>query len=100
MKAKDILEWVVMENIEGEYLHFLDVPEAGDNGWEQNKEWWIDNMDGCPPSPIESGCYLLYYQSLICDTIFCGGAYHVPDAQIEIPTNSGFDYIYLYKVED
>lgn len=100
MKAIQILEWIIKESIEGEFLNFVDVPEEGENEWQQNEEWWNAWCGGCPPYPIPSGRYLYYYQSAICDTIYFNGQYHKPDAQIEIPTDNGFDYIYLYKVEE
>ena len=100
MKAINILTWIVKESIEGEFISFVDVPEEGENEWEQNEGWWNTWCGSCPAHPIQSGHYLYYYQSAICDTIYFNGQYHEPDAQIEIPTDNGFDYIYLYKVED
>ena len=101
MKAIQILEWVVKESIDGEFLNFVDVPEEGENEWQQNEEWWNVWCGNYPPHPIKCGHYLYYYQSAICDTIYLNGQYYGPDAQIEIPDDkSGFDYIYLYKVED
>jgi len=100
MKAIQILEWIIKESIEGEFLNFVDVPEEGENEWQQNEEWWNAWCGSCPPRPIQSGRYLYYYQSAICDTIYFNGQYHEPDAQIEIPDENGFDYIYLYKIEE
>ena len=96
MKSKDILTWVIKESIEGEFLNFVDVPEEGENEWQQNEGWWNAWCGGYPPRPIPSGHYLYYYQSAICDKIYFNGQYHEPDAQIEISS----DYIYLYKIEE
>jgi len=100
MKAIHVLEWVVKESIDGEFLNLVDVPEEGENEWQQNEEWWTVWCGGCPPCPIPSGRYLYYYQSAICDSIYFNGQYYEPDAQIEIPDENGFDYIYLYKTEE
>lgn len=100
MKAIEVLSWIVNESIEGEFLNIVDVPEEGDNEWNQNEEWWVNQFGMYPPCPIEDGRYLYYYQSTVCDTIYFNGQYHVPDAQIELPTEDGFDYIYLYRLED
>lgn len=96
MNAFEILEWICQESISGEDLDLVDVPDVE----TQTKEWWCDTMGGCPPHTIPSGSYLYYYQSAICDTIYFGGQYHQPDAQIEIPDENGFDYIYLYRIDD
>lgn len=98
MKATEILEWIIRESIEGEFLNYVDVPEEGDGEYQQNEEWWTMWCGNYPPHPIQSGRYLYYYQSAICDTIYFNGQYHQPDTQIEI--ENGFDYIYLYKIEE
>ena len=100
MKAIQILEWIVKESIEGGFLNFVDVPEEGENEWQQNEDWWKVFCGSCPPHPIQSGRYLYYYQSAICDDMYIGGRYYEPDSQIEIPDEYGFDYIYLYKIEE
>lgn len=100
MKATEILEWIVKESINGEFLNFVDVPEEGNEEWEQNEEWWNTWCGSCPQRPIQNGRYLYYYQSAICDTIYSNGKFNEPDAQIELPCEDGYDYIYLYKVED
>ena len=100
MKATEILEWIVNEPVSGEFLNFVDVPEEGNEEWEQNEEWWTGWCGNYPPHPITSGRYLYYYQSAICDTIYFDGKFNEPDAKIEVPCEDGFDYIYLYKVED
>ena len=96
MKAITILEWIIEESICGEQIGIVDVPEEGDNEWQQNEEWWCTMFGNCPPSPMPSGKYLYYYESQIDYTI----DHKQPDAQIEIPTASGFDYINLYKIEE
>lgn len=100
MKAIDILEWIYRESIEGELLNIIEVPEEGENEWEQNEEWWNNMFSAFPPHPIAAGRYLYYYQDAICDTIYFNGQYHAPDAQIELPTEDGFDYINLYRLKD
>ena len=100
MKATEILEWIVKESIEGEFLNFVDVPEEGDNEWEQNEEWWNNMFGNCPPHAIAAGKYLYYYDSSYPYAIHYGMSCFNPDAQIEIPVDDGFDYIYLYKLED
>ena len=96
MKAITILDWVIEESICGEQIGIVDVPEEGDNEWQQNEEWWRTMFGNCPPSPMPSGKYLYYYESQISNII----NYEQQDAQIEIPTVSGFDYINLYKIEE
>jgi len=100
MKATEILEWIIRESIEGDFLNYVDVPEEGENELQQNEEWWTMWCGNYPPHPIPSGRYLYYYQSAVCDTIYFNGQHHAPDAQIEIPDENGFDYIYLYKIEE
>lgn len=102
MKAFDILKWICTFSIEGENLNIVEVPEEGEHEWEQNEEWWINQFGMYPPHPIAAGKYLCYYQS---SGIEAGipnskGLWEDADAEIELPTESGFDYIYLYKVED
>lgn len=101
MKAKDILKWVVDESINGEYLNTVIVPTEGEQPWEQNEQWWMDMFGAYPTGPIEDGEYLYLYSSDIPDGI-CTDAfgYAEPDAEIELPLEHGFDYIYLYKLED
>lgn len=101
MKTKDILEWVVGESINGEFLNFVNVPEEGENEWEQNEEWWNNMFGACPPHSIPAGRYLYYYDSSYPYAIhYEGKSCFNPDVQIEIPVDDGFDYIYLYKVEE
>ena len=92
MKATEILEWIVKESINGEFLNLVDVPEEGNEEWEQNEEWWYDWCGSCPPHSIPSGKYMYYYTCAISDKI----NNVQPDATIEFPCED----IYLYKVED
>ena len=100
MKAKDILRWIINESIEGEYLNTIDVPNDGDESWEQNESWWLETFGGLPPMPIAAGKYLYYYDSAICEAIHTTEKTFKPDAQVELSVEDGFDYIYLYKLED
>lgn len=95
MKAITILDWVIEEAVCGP-IGIVDVPEEGDNEWQQNEEWWRTMFGNCPPSPMPSGKYFYYYESQISKII----NYEQPDTQIEIPIASGFDYINLYKIEE
>lgn len=95
MKAIEILDWICRESIEGEFLNIIEVPEEGENEWEQNEDWWINQMGMYPPYPIEKGRYLYYYTSAISDEID-NGCYVQPNATIELSN----EYILLYKVED
>lgn len=89
MKANAILEWVVKESINAEFLGFIDIPEEGECEWEQNEEWWNNTIGGVPPSPVNEGRYLYLYESNVDDTL------GVPDAEIELPD----DVIHLYHVD-
>ena len=102
MKAKDILKWICRESINGEFLNLIEVPKEGDNEWEQNEDWWNDTLGACPPFAIPSGTYLFYYASSGIDAGIpnASGRWEDVDQEIEIPTDRGFDYIYLYKLED
>lgn len=100
MKAIEILEWICRESIEGEFLNMIDVPEDGDNEWEQNEEWWNYMFGACPPHSIPAGRYLYYYYSSCGESICLNGKEFDADAEIELQTPDGFDCIYLYKPED
>ena len=95
MKAKEILEWICRESINGEYLNTIEVP-APDDG--QDEEWWLGMFGGCPPQPIEGGCYLYFYLSSGFEPMEAD-----PDAEIEL-MNTGtmfdYDYIYFYRIDD
>ena len=102
MKAIEILDWICRESIEGEFLNIVEVPEEGEHSWEQNEEWWTNMFGACPPHPIIAGKYLYYYRSSFYGEYITDnhGNITLPDAEIELPTESDFDYIYLYKLED
>ena len=104
MKTKDILEWVVGESINGEFLNFVNVPEEGESEGEQNEEWWITWCGGCPPFVVPSGKYLYFYESnLGVDAIVTRFGTYVPDVTIEVGYNEheqAWEYMYLYKVEE
>lgn len=50
--------------------------------------------------PIAAGKYLYYYNSAIDKAIHTTEKAFEPDAQVELSVEDGFDYIYLYKLED
>ena len=95
MKANVILDWIVRESIQGEFLGVIDVPDEGDVVCPQNEEWWWDSFGALPPAPIPAGKYLYYYTSQINDEINDDNGYHSPDAEIE----DGDGSIYLYRIE-
>ena len=90
MNAKQVLEWIVKESINGELLSFIDVPEEGDNEWEQNEDWWLNEMGGIPPSSVPSGRYLYFYEAIVDNTLEI--------ADVEIETNG--DYILLFRIDE
>lgn len=92
MKSIDILDWICRESIDGEFLNMVEVPEEGEHEWEQNEDWWINQFGNYPPYPIAAGKYLYRYGDTIC--------HQAPDAEIELATMDGFEYIYLYQLED
>ena len=102
MKAIDILDWIIRQSVEGEILNIVVVPEEGEHSWEQNEEWWTQMFGNFPSSPAPAGTYLYYYRSSFYDEYITdnNGYIKTPDVKIEIPTDSDFDYIYLYKLED
>lgn len=64
MTAKEILKWVIVESINCEKLMTIDVPEPGENEWQQNEEWWRYMVGGVPPHEIPSGEYILYWEDI------------------------------------
>jgi hypothetical protein len=60
MDIKKILSWIVDDSINGEFLYIIDVPEEGDESYEQNEEWWISMLGACPPYPVKPGKYLYF----------------------------------------
>lgn len=90
-----------MESINGESLFLIDVPEEGENEWEQNEGWWKNMFGNEPGSPLSKGTYLYFYDCDVEHTIKDSkGAYVAPDALIEVPHDNGFDYIYLYRLDE
>ena len=101
MNALDVLEWICRESINGESLFLIDVPEEGENEWEQNDEWWMNMLGGVPAYPMSEGKYMYYFDSDNIGSMVDGrGAYTAPDALIEVPHDNGFDYIYLYRLDE
>lgn len=102
MKAIEILEWICAESINGEELNLVDVPEEGEESWEQNEEWWVNTFGMYPPEPIPAGKYLYFYQNRdSCEPITYNGktwAVYEPDAEIELKPFE--EYIYLYRIEE
>lgn len=96
MKANVILDWIIRESIQGEFLGVIDVPDEGDEFCPQDEEWWWDSFGALPPAPIPAGKYLYYHTSQISDEINNDNGYHSPDAEIE----DGDGSYYLYKIDD
>ena len=87
MTAKEILKWAIVESINCEKLMTIDVPEPGENEWQQNEDWWRFMVGGVPPYEIPSGEYILYWEYDIPSGIY--------DYEIEL-----FDgIIHLIKLE-
>ena len=100
MKTNIILEWICRKNINGKYTNIIEVPNEGNEEFEQNSCWWLDNFGGLPPCPIAEGKYFFYYESEIPYCIQHDGILYEPNAQVEIPEDNGYDYVYLYFIED
>lgn len=100
MKTSIILEWICRKNINGKFVNIIEVPNEGDKEFEQNEGWWIDTFGGLPPFPIAEGKYFFYYESAISYCIQHDGILYAPTAQVEIPVVNGYDYVYLYLIED
>ena len=98
MKAIDLLNWIVRDSINGEFLGTIEVPCEE----EQTEEWWIDTFGGVPPHSISEGKYLYFYESQLpsAEVHDMRNAYVAPDTTIELPTDSGFEYIFLYMIEE
>ena len=103
MKTSTILEWIISQNINGKFLHTIDVPEEGEEEWQQNEEWWCEALGFYPPAPIEAGRYLYFYVSEVEEDVWDAyNGYCEPDAEIEVCNSDhlyGYDYIHLYKLE-
>lgn len=98
MKAIEILEWIVNESINGEFLNFVNVPEEGNENWEQNEEWWNTWCGSCPPKPIPSGRYLYYYSGSHDEIRDKNNYVRTPDVVVHLEDDE--ELIYLYKLED
>ena len=98
MKAIELLDWIVRDSINGEFLGTIEVPCEE----EQTEEWWINTFGGVPPHSISEGKYLYFYESQLpsAEVHDMRNAYVAPDTTIELPTDSGFDYIFLYMIEE
>ena len=81
--SREILEWIIVNSIEGEFLAIAIVPEEGNEEWEQNEEWWIHMFGGTPPNAQSSGEYLYFYSDTIDDESING---HIYDFEIELGT--------------
>lgn len=96
MKAKDVLDWIVVNSINGEFLSMIEVPK------EANNEWWEIYFGFPPEQQVEEGEYLYYYASQICDDIKDEfGNVIEPDAKIEICNTGDMydnDVVLLYKL--
>lgn len=85
----------------GEYCNIVDVPEEGDEDWQQNESWWSNTFGGVPPQSAEPGKYFYFYESNMPDPIVLeDGTVPDPDVKIEIPWDSTFDHIYMYKIDE
>lgn len=104
MKAIQAFEWAVKTSINFEYIGIIEVPEEGDDEWQQNEAWWVNQFGSVPPAPVASGLYMYFYASQIADDVRDErGAIIEPDTQIELcndDTAYGYDYINLYLIEE
>ena len=102
MKASYLLECLIASNINCAHVGVINVPEEGEKEWEQNEGWWQEHFGNYPPCPISDGKYMYFCESDMeqCDLYDERGAYYAPDTTIEIPVEHGFDYIYLFKIDE
>ncbi len=100
MKAKQILEWIVKESVNGEFLNFLEVPDEGTEEWEQNEEWWISQLGATPPAAIQAGRYLYYYSDQLEMIDYDGQMQKCFTPDVIIESVSDNCYIFLYRMED
>lgn len=99
MKYKEVLEWIVKQSINGEFLNFVEVPDEYDEFTPQTEEWWQNFCGACPPAPIAAGKYLYYYDDSIDSHIENeSGVCQFPDAEVEV--EAGKSYINFYLLED
>lgn len=96
MKAIEILDCIMYMDLCGEDLTKIEVPAEEDEWNPQNEEWWLNEVGGAPPAPIECGLYLLLYPNDARDWLQTSTTNYLPDATIEI----GDGIAYLYKLED
>lgn len=101
MAAKEILNWICKNSINGEFLNIIKVPQEGEEEWEQNEGWWINTFGAAPPRPIPSGEYLYFYESNGFENGMLNenGRLEDSDCVIELSESYGFDHIFLYKIE-
>ena len=95
-KATKLLEWICRGSVLGENLFIVDIPE--NNEFESQEEFMIQYFGNSTPFEIPGGKYLYYYRSSEDWATDQKGNYIEMDAEIEIPTNDGFDSIYLYRI--
>lgn len=105
MKAINVLEWIVNQSINGEYLNFVDIPQEGVHVGEQNNDWWMNMFGGIPNTRVEAGRYLYLFVTDMCSyDDACGFNPFDPDFYIELSgdENSMFDteFINFFKMED
>lgn len=100
MKAKDLLDWLCQSSMDCKNVNTIIVPNEGEGESEQNEDWWFDMFGGVPPCAANAGKYLYYYDSVHPYAVLINGECYAPDVTVEIPTDDGFDYAYLYEIED
>ena len=97
MKKSKILDWILDNNINPILLQRINVPEEGDEEYQQNEEWWIDIFGATPSAPVMPGKYFYFYASrVVADELEY-------DAQIEVcneDTMFGYDYINFIRIEE
>lgn len=62
MKAMTFLLWICRENVSGEELLIVDVPEEGNEEWEQNAGWWQHQFGAVPDKMVPAGKYITIYE--------------------------------------
>ena len=95
MKALEVLDCIMYMDLSGEDLVKIEVPDENDEWNPQNEEWWLSEVGGLPPAPIEAGTYLLMWPNDARDWLQTGSENFMPDAEIEM----GDGIYYLYKLE-
>lgn len=98
MKAIDILKSIACRDYKENDLQFIYVPEEGTEEWEQNEEWWWNEVGALPPKPIESGTYVYFNPNQVEFTMYDKYYTEVePDVMVEL---TYMEYLYFYKVEE